>query len=160
MKTKKTPQAESAAVADFAIYRNRRIANEQQEAGSPEGQNARIAATKIEATTQLERLASPAIAFASVYLSADGSITLAASGIEPEFSPAIASALLTLRRRIQAHQPKSVAAPKGSATPAILLSIAFAAATYFNQLAWLDATLSVAGHLVVGWLLDREKYRR
>ena len=158
MKTKQIQKAGNAAVADFTSYRERRIASELQRPGSLDGQSARIAATRLQALAQFDTITSPPIAFASVYLSADGTITSAAGGIEREFSPVIASALRTLTSRVQAHQ--WTPAPKGSAAPLLLVSIAFAAATYINQIAWLDATLSVAGHVIVGWWLDRDKYRR
>lgn len=162
MKTKLDQKAARADVADISSYRAQKFTATESHTPDCDGRYKRIEDTRSSAIAQFDALRSPAIAYAAILLSEDGSITLSASGIEPEFAPAISSALASLRDRITSHathypvQPRSYG---GFARLLPLVSMAFMAATYINQIAWIDAALSIASQFTVGYLLSRTRRR-
>ena len=89
MKTKKHHGAESADVADLAQYRARLRAADASTTSVTSSQQERVDRAREAVLAQIDSLGSPPIAFATVLLSQDGTVTLAATGIEPEFAPAI-----------------------------------------------------------------------
>lgn len=157
MKTKKHHGVESADVADLAQYRARLRAADASTTSATSSQQERVDRVREAVLAQIDSLGSPPIAFATVLLSQDGTVTLAATGIEPEFAPAIESGLLDLQSRIRAHRLRNQPRPRGSAgrigmIP--LLSTAFLAAIFINQIAWVDVALSLAAQLTIGLSLN------
>jgi len=163
MKTKLDQKAGRADVADITAYRAHKFTATERAKPSFAVGNQRIEDARRDAVAQFDALHSPAIAYASVLLSRDGSITLSASGVEPEFAPAIGSALLALRDRINSHAASHRPRPRGYGGFANLMpviSIAFMAATYLNEVAWVDAALSFAAQITVGYALSLTQQRR
>ena len=153
----------NAKVANLATYRARLFEAEKRAYSDSTAADERATLVRHEARAQMDALPSPAIAYASVLLSQDGTITVSASGIEPEFAPAIDAALDRLRRQIQEHGTRRMTAQKGrrgSAQLATILSIAFMAATYVNGIAWLDAAMSLAAQLTMGYVLAQHRRNR
>ncbi|RDK01453.1 hypothetical protein DLM46_16625 [Paraburkholderia lacunae] len=149
---------EGADVADFTSYRNKKLATERYVPGNESAARERARLARTEAIAQFDAQSSPAIAFAAVLLSEDGTITLAASGIEPEFAPAISAGLLRLRKRINSHGDGHRPPPRrlgGFARLIPLFSLACMAATYVNTVAWVDAALSLAAQVGVSYALTR-----
>ncbi|MFM0283209.1 hypothetical protein P0D75_34910 [Paraburkholderia sediminicola] len=160
MKTKPNLTVESADVADFTSYRNKRLTTEDYTSGDDLAVRARTELARREAIAHFDALSSPVIAFATVLLSQDGTITLAATGIEPEFTPAINAGLLRLRKRINSHGGHHPLAPRhlgGFARLTPLFSLACMAASYINTVAWIDAALSLAAQVGVAYALSHKR---
>lgn len=143
----------SAFVANLATYRASRFEAASRAADCTEIPEARSSNVRTALSDALERLTSPAIAYAAVLLSEDGTITLSAAGVEPEFTPALESALAQLQGTVRSHGKRHRKRPKGhsgfsSLLP--LLSTAFLAATYVNDIALLDVALCLAAQLTAG----------
>lgn len=159
MKSKKKNQpGPNAVIADFAAYKARSASHQRHSGLSPQWSKERVELTKTSCLRSIENRHSPAIAYAGVALALDGTVTLTAHGIEPEFASAIASGLLTLSERIQAHDspsPRPSNSPSGRADMSFLLSLAFAAATYINAAPWLDSALVLAAQATAHWLASR-----
>src|SRR6266702_1652616 len=141
MKTKPNPTVEGADVADFTSYRNKRLTTEHYIPRDRSAASERVRLARSDAIAHFEALSSPAIAFAVVLLSQDGTVTLAATGIEPEFAPAISAGLLRLRKRINSHDDNHPPPRRlgGFASLIPLFSLACMAATYVNTVPWVDA---------------------
>ncbi|MFM0315978.1 hypothetical protein PQR36_13900 [Paraburkholderia nemoris] len=161
MKTKPNPTVEGADVADFTSYRNKRLTTTEHYISRDDlAVQARARLARREAIAHFDALSSPAIAFAAVLLSQDGTITLAATGIEPEFTPAISAGLLRLRKRVNSHGDHHPPPPRragGFARFTPLFSLACMAATYINTVAWVDAALSLAAQVGIAYALNRER---
>jgi hypothetical protein len=158
MKIKPNHTVESADVADFTTYRKKKLATQEHIPRDRSTALARAHLARTEAIAHFDALSSPAIAFAVVLLSQDGTITLAATGIEPEFTPTISAGLLRLRKRINSHGNTHFPPPRrlGGFTGLIpLFSLACMAATYVNTVAWVDAALSLIAQLGVSYALTR-----
>lgn len=163
MKTKLDQKAARADVADISAYRAQKLTATESGTLDCDGRYQRIEDARSSAIAQFDALRSPAIAYAAILLSEDGSITLSANGIEPEFAPAISSALASLRDRITSYATHSPSRPRsysGFARLAPLISMAFMAATYINQVAWIDAALSIASQFAVSYVLSRTRQRQ
>ena len=110
---------------------------------------------------QCEREAPVAFAMATVL--PDGSVEISTSGIERDFAQTTADALdrLSTILRFHAVAPRQKShMQRGIAMLTPIVSIAFMAATYFNEIAWLDSALMLGGQLAVNWLLNRSDSRR
>jgi len=97
-----------------------------------------------------EALDKPTVAAAVVLLRTDGTVDTSAIGIEPEYIGFITRGLdhLSATLRGNSRHADPLAPDGGIAVTTLLISLSFVAATYINQAAWLDATLSVAAQLV------------
>ena len=98
------------------------------------------------------------VAFAMATVLPDGTVEISATGLERDFSLPAAEALDRLSTILRFH----AVAPRrknhmqrGIAMLAPMASVAFMAATYFNEIAWVDSALMLAGQLAVSWLLNR-----
>ncbi|MEW9584313.1 hypothetical protein [Paraburkholderia sp. DGU8] len=119
--------------------------------------------------TVRERLASLAcandgaapVAIAMAIVLPDGTVEFSATGIEHDFAAPAADALdrLSTVLRFHAATPhrRKDLFQRGGATLAPLVSLAFMAATYFNDVAWIDSALMLANHLTVSWLSNRSR---
>ncbi|AOI94823.1 hypothetical protein WS66_03730 [Burkholderia sp. LA-2-3-30-S1-D2] len=97
------------------------------------------------------------IAYAAVFLSENGDITLSAAGIEPEFAPAIQSGIDRINRRIDEHTGRNSRQRNqtGFARLIPILSAAIFAAMYVNVVPWIDVALSAAGQVLAGLAAKR-----
>ncbi len=101
------------------------------------------------------------IAAALAALRPDGSVDILIADVEPEFADALADGLETIAQRLRAHARKRFRgrADSGFASLAVLLPVVFAIATYFNEVAWLDAAITLASHFSA-FLILPAKIRR
>ncbi|MEM5461604.1 hypothetical protein VSR69_43605 [Paraburkholderia phytofirmans] len=95
-----------------------------------------------------------AIAAALATAHTDGSIGLSIIGVEPEHALRLADGLDQLSQRLRLHAQRESPKPRhqGSASLAIVFALGFAALTYVNDIAWIDAALSVAAQLTSAWI--------
>ncbi|MFM0736792.1 hypothetical protein PQQ51_06060 [Paraburkholderia xenovorans] len=95
-----------------------------------------------------------AIAAALATAHADGSIGLSIIGVEPEHALQLADGLDQLSQRLRLHAQRESPKPRhqGSTSLAIVFALGFAALTYVNDIAWIDAALSVAAQLTSAWI--------
>lgn len=157
MKTKPNLMVEGADVADFTSYRKKRLTTQHYISPDRSVAATRARLARSEAIAQIDGLSSPAIAFAVVLLSQDGTVTLAATGIEPEFTPAISAGLLRLRKVINSHGDNHPPPRRhGGFTSLVpLFSLACMAATYLNTVAWIDAALSLTAQVGISYAMTR-----
>lgn len=97
----------------------------------------------------------PAVAAAMVYLDAHGRIGVAAAGIDPELAPTIAQELRNVARVVEHHHfvhRKKYYRQRGNTSLLLLSAIGFIAATYVNEIAWLDAALSCCAQIMAIYL--------
>jgi hypothetical protein len=102
-------------------------------------------------------------AAAFVFACPDGATELSLVGVEPEQAEMLADGLEQLASRLRLHAKRRSVRPKieGSASIATIAALAFAAMTYINDIAWLDAALSVAAQITTAWLgRSRKRARR
>jgi hypothetical protein len=92
-------------------------------------------------------------------LRADGSLDSTATGVEAEFLPFLTRGLKSLTDKLVRARHTSRPAPRqrGTATLAVLATVAFVAATYINEYPLIDAALSLAGQFCAARLW---RYRR
>lgn len=95
-----------------------------------------------------------AIAAALATAHTDGSIGLSIIGVEPEHALRLADGLDQLSHRLRLHAQRESPKPKhrGAAPIAIVCALSFAALTYVNDIAWIDAALSIAAQLASAWI--------
>jgi hypothetical protein len=90
----------------------------------------------------------------------DGSTDLSAVGVEPEYTSLVTSGLETLANALLLRRSGRTPKPKwrGSLSFQLAACLAFMAATYLNDIAWLDALLSLLAQLSASyfWRLDRK----
>jgi hypothetical protein len=98
------------------------------------------------------------VAYALAIVLPDGTVEYSTKGIDRDFATPVADSLDRLSAILRFH----AAAPghrsrtqRGIARLAPLVSVSFMAATYINDIAWLDCLLMIAGQLSVSWLLRR-----
>lgn len=99
-----------------------------------------------------------AIAMATVL--PDGTVEFSATGVERDFAAPTADALDRLSTILRFHAVKPRRRDRvqqGFAMLAPIVSMAFMAATYLNDIAWVDSALMLASQLSVGWLLNRPR---
>ena len=102
----------------------------------------------------------PVVAAAMVYLDVNGCIGVAAAGIDPELAPRIAQELRDVARVVELHQfarREKLNSQGGSASLLLLSAIGFIAATYVNEMAWLDSVLSCAAQISALFLARRSQ---
>jgi hypothetical protein len=98
------------------------------------------------------------IAYALVVVLADGTVEFSTQGIERDFATPVADSLdrLSAVLRFHAARPRfKDRAQRGLIKLAPLASLAFMAATYLNDIAWLDCVLMIANQFAVNWLLHQ-----
>lgn len=118
----------------------------------------RIELVKSRAICRLEDRDAPAVAVAAAFIDIHGNIGTIATAIEPEMAASMASELRTLADILDTHSSKRTRmrrGERGAAALAIVCAIGFAAATYINQLDWLDAVLSIAAQLAAAAITKR-----
>lgn len=127
-----------------------------KDASSPYAQ--RIQLVKSHVIRRLESYPAPAVAVAAAFIDAEGRIGITAAGIEPEMAASLSQELRALAEAIDRHSsklPERQRTQRGSAGIALLVALSFAAATYLNDVAWLDATISLASQLAAPLLARR-----
>lgn len=162
MKTKTPEKTEAANVADLSRFRAQKLFVREHVEDRGSGIARRVRRARATAFRRFTEHRSPVIAYAGILLSQDGTITLHADGIEPEFVPAITTTLDQLSRRIESHAKSHRGRPRrndGFCRLLPLLSLAFIGATYINDVAWIDAALSLAAQATVGLACSRCRRR-
>lgn len=128
---------------------------------SPDAQNVASRQRAVrDALTGLTRTDDPTtpVAYALAIVLPDGTVEFSTQGIERDFATPLADSLDRLSAILRFHgtSPSRGHRPqRGIARLAPLVAVAFMAATYLNDLAWLDSVLMIAGQLSVNWLLRR-----
>lgn len=132
----------------------------------PQQEDARRSyANRIElvATNVISRLndkQNPAVAAATAYITADGTVGTAAAGIEPVMAAVLASELRSLTALLDRHastppRTRNRRRQRGSGIAILISAVGFIAATYINDVAWIDAVLSLAAQIVAAMLSSR-----
>ncbi|WP_213778858.1 hypothetical protein [Caballeronia sp. dw_276] len=163
MRTNKKPAQRQldgtrAPVVNLASYQRRRPAppSDPSPRGDPNiaARHALVSKHLIGHATSLEKTL---VAAAIVLLHADGTTHTSAIGIEPEYAAFVLRGFDRLISAIKGNAPPAQQPPRqrGFVTTAGLIAIAFAAATYINDIAWLDAALSIAGQIVATYAWKR-----
>lgn len=96
------------------------------------------------------------VAYALAIVLPDGTVEYSTKGIERDFANPVADSLdrLSAILRYHASTPsRRSRTQRGIARLAPLVSVSFMAATYINDIAWLDCLLMLAGQLSISWLL-------
>jgi prephenate dehydratase len=160
MNAKKRPNAETGEnVLTLDDYRDARDASGES---TTSAHAKRIAHVKNHVIKRLESRDSPAVAAAAAFVDADGNLGITAAGIEPEMAASLAHELHALANKIESHAaahtrrraPKS-RTQRGAAGLLLISAVGFIAATYVNEVAWLDAALSLAAQLSASFLSRR-----
>jgi hypothetical protein len=110
----------------------------------------RIQLVRSKVIRRLENFSAPAVAVAAAFIDADGHVGVAAAGIEPEMAACLARELRILAATLDTHslkQPQRNPRQRGGAATALLIAVCFAAAAYINDIAWLDAVISIAAQI-------------
>lgn len=157
-------KGESCKVISLHHYARGETGCHQQADEIPESAEANVFARQAQVFEHLRALSSTidrcGVAVATVVLMRDGSIDLTGIGVEPEYTSLVASGLETLANALRARRPNRKPKPKwrGSVSVQLAATIAFMAATYMNDIAWLDAVLSLFAQLTAGyfWWLGRK----
>ncbi|WP_133167942.1 hypothetical protein [Burkholderia gladioli] len=105
--------------------------------------------------------AAPTAAAALVAIDIAGRVKLMASGIEPEMAARVAEGLRDLADRIDrfgAPRTAPMHNQRGVGTLGAIATIAIAAASYINEVAWVDVALTLASH-ALGAYLSRKPRR-
>ncbi|MFM0595349.1 hypothetical protein [Paraburkholderia dilworthii] len=87
-------------------------------------------------------------------------MSIAAAGIEPEMALPFARELHEIATVIGQHRfskARRSNAQRGVASMLMLSAIGFAAATYINEIAWVDAALSIAAQAAVAYISRHRK---
>lgn len=98
------------------------------------------------------------VAYALAVVLPDGTVEYSTQGIERVFAPPLADSLDRLSAILRFHAAAPAygkRAERGMAMLAPLVSLGFMAATYINDIPWVDSLLMIAGQLSVNWLLRR-----
>ncbi|WP_082717526.1 MULTISPECIES: hypothetical protein [Burkholderia] len=151
MKTKATPEAGSAGIADLSTYRARKLFH-SVDRHSSKADSDRKTSVRAALFAEMESHPASTIAYAAVLLRADGDVTISAAGIEPEFSASIQSGLRRLDHIVEEHSQRSTRhrGQSGFAHLFPLISLAALAAIYMNVVPWLDVLLSLLGQIAIG----------
>lgn len=103
------------------------------------------------------------VAVALVSVLPDGSVEYSATGIETEFSLPVAESLDRLSHIVRMHSAttprRARVSQHGFSALPTTISLAFMAATYINQIAWVDSLLMLASHFIVEWVTKRRSSR-
>lgn len=101
------------------------------------------------------------IAAALVVIRPDGATELSIVGVEPEQAGGLADGLDQLATRLRLHAKRRPVRPtmRGAASVTAIATLAFAMVTYVNDIAWLDATLSLVAQITAAWLATPNKRR-
>lgn len=124
---------------------------------TPEAAEANAVARQAQVFHHLRSLSSTfdrcGVAVAVAVLMRDGSMDLSAVGVEPEYAGLITSGLDRLSRALRAQRDASKAKRwRGSISLSLATCIGFIAATYLNNVAWLDALLMLLSQLSAVYL--------
>lgn len=151
MKTKPTPEAGSAGIADLSTYRARKLFRGVNPSSS-KADGDRKTSARAALFAELDSHPASTIAYAAVLLRADGDVTISAAGIEPEFAASIQSGLRRLDHIVERHSQQLACHRGQSGFTRLfpLISIAALAATYMNVVLWLDVLLSLIGQIAIG----------
>lgn len=96
-----------------------------------------------------------AIASAVALMQPDGTLEISARGIEPGIAVQMSDAIDKLSDAVRLHAINRNRRQRGYAFVSMLVTLGFAAATYINQIAWIDAALMVAAQALVGFLASK-----
>jgi hypothetical protein len=121
---------------------------------------ARRASVRQVLKTHTDDCTTAPVAAALVSLRADGSVDLLTVDIEPAFIDSMVEGLEILTERLRAHgrsrQRPNWHGESGFGTLLTLIPLVIAAATYINDVAWIDAALTLAGHAFMA-LLEKKR---
>jgi hypothetical protein len=97
------------------------------------------------------------VAIALVSVLPDGSVEYSTTGIERDFAQPVADSLDRLSHIVRMHSatPRRRTTQHGYSALPTAISLAFMAATYVNQIAWVDSLLMLASHFIVDWIAKR-----
>lgn len=90
-----------------------------------------------------------ALAAAIAVAHSDGAIDLSIIGVEPEQANQLADGLERLANRLRSHASlrPNLRKSRGAVVSSLACMLAFAALAYFNDVAWIDAVLSIAAQV-------------
>ncbi|MGQ7939100.1 hypothetical protein [Paraburkholderia sp. D1E] len=112
--------------------------------------------------TLVEHLDAPTsapVAAVLVSLRADGTVDMLAADVEPEFIPALTDGLEAATTRLRRHSracSERRRSELGQASLTTFIPLLFIAVTYINDIAWIDAALSLVAQ-VSACLLTRRR---
>jgi hypothetical protein len=142
--------APKASVTDLSAYRQSpRAGQDQPTTQAIANLSARHALVVEHVTSRVETCVPNVVAAAIVLLRSDGSLDTSATGVELEFVPFLTRGLTALTTTINRNTKRRRSGPaqQGLALLPVVSAVAFMAATYINDYAWLDAALSLAAQL-------------
>lgn len=109
-------------------------------------------------TRHLNNPDAPVVAAAMVYLDSNGRIGVAAAGIEPEMTDPFSHELREVAQIVERHnvaRRRRNSGQRGIASLLTVTTIGFVAASYINEIAWVDAALTLVGQLIAAYLTER-----
>lgn len=165
MKTKTTPQSDGAVVPKINPARRLlRLAASNTppvpERSAPNPVAIRRDSVRHRLAAHLDDDDTAPIAAVLVSLRADGTVDLVTAEVEPEFAEALSDGLAAAAHRVRSHGHMRAGRSgneTGAATLFALISLAFIAATYLNDVAWIDAVLSAAAQVTASLLNKRRR---
>lgn len=144
----------SAPVVSLSAYRHTHRSEGGSQTPAAQGNlNARHALVAEHIAARVDSTTPGAVAAALVLLRSDGTLDTSATGIEPEYVPFLTRGLHSITSTLQNHGLRHGRAPsqRGIAAVSLLSAIAFMAATYINEYAWLDAVLSLVAQVCAAY---------
>jgi hypothetical protein len=163
MKTKTTPQSDGVAAPNSNPARRLlRLAASNTppvpQRNAPNPVAIRRNSVRQRLTAHLDDDDTAPIAAVLVSLRADGTVDLVTADVEPEFAEALSDGLATAVQRVRSHgriRASRSDNESGAATLFALIPLTFIAATYLNDVAWIDAVLSAAAQVTASFLSRR-----
>lgn len=162
MKTKTNQRAEGGGLPGTSTRPFLRLASNNGARFSPADaghlSETRRASVRKTLVAHLDDPASAPVAAVLVSLRADGTVDMLAADVEPEFTPALIDGLKLASERLRQHGKAHSERRRnelGRASPATFIPLLFIAATYINEVAWIDAALSLIAQVSVCLLTRR-----
>lgn len=147
------PHGNETPVIELAGYRRPPQLPDRHVVTSNANIAARHALVTDHVTERVHRSTPPNVAAALVLLRLDGSLDTSAIGVEPEFGPLVGRGLSHLAETLPARPPaKPRRRTRLLGGPLLLTALGFAAATYVNTSAPLDAALIVLAQASTAWI--------
>ena len=165
MTVKTIPQKDRSAPGEQAKLRlvDRSSRSPQLDSRPPGNElSARQFAVRAEITARLLESEHPtALAVAAVC--ADGALQLSLISVDPEQASLLAEGLDRLTSQLRHHALSTRGSPArvdGFGTTSVLIALAFMGLTYFNDVAWIDAALSLTAQMLSAWMSRKDIRRR
>ena len=98
-----------------------------------------------------------AIASACALLQKDGTLLITAKGIDADVALRMADGLDRLSAAVRSHaiKPTQSSRQRGIGTTTLAIAIGFMAATFINEVPWIDAALILAAQLIAARIASR-----